>query len=65
MRHDSSPYNDAEYIVLLPLYTHTKKKKKIALVIRGCLRNEEERYIWYESGFDPRLGNAIALVDMI
>jgi hypothetical protein len=47
MRHDSSSCGDAEYNVLLPLYTrtHKKKKKKIALVIRGCHRNEEDRYI--------------------
>jgi hypothetical protein len=45
--------------------THLKNKKKIALVIRGCRRNEEVRYIWYQSGFDPRLGIATAFVDMI
>jgi hypothetical protein len=46
-------------------HAHTHKKKKIALVIRGCRRNEEARYIWYQSGFDPGLGIATAFVDMI
>jgi hypothetical protein len=34
-----------------------KKKKKFHLLYEVCSRDEREvRYIWYQSGFDPRLG---------
>jgi hypothetical protein len=41
----SSSYGDAGSNVLINLaHTHTYTQKKIALVIRGCHRNEEDRY---------------------
>jgi hypothetical protein len=66
MRHVRRRVATQSIMYLLPLYTRTHKKKKNALVMRGCRRDEREvRYIWYQSGFNPRLGIATAFVDMI
>jgi hypothetical protein len=55
-----------EYNVIITFYTHTKKKKKLHLLCEACCRDEMGGcYIWYQSGFNPRLGIATAFVDMI
>jgi hypothetical protein len=57
----SSSGGDAEsnvFITLVHTHTHKKKKKKLHLLYEVRRRNEEVRYIWYQSGFNPRLGIA-------
>jgi hypothetical protein len=63
----SSSCCDAEYNVFITLvHTHTQKKKKLHLLCEvDVVTNEEVHYIWYQSGFNPRLGIATAFVDMI
>jgi hypothetical protein len=66
MRHVHRRMVTQSRMYLLSLYTRTHtKKKKNALVIEVGRRNEEVRYIWYQSGFNPRLGIATDFVDMI
>jgi hypothetical protein len=42
-----------------------KKKKKNCTFCFACSRNDWGRYIWYQSGFDPRLGITMDFVDLI
>jgi hypothetical protein len=46
-------------------HTPSKKKKKFSTCYQSCCRNEEGRYIWYQSRFDPRLGIRYDFRDMI
>jgi hypothetical protein len=63
----SSSCGDAEYNVFITLvHMHTQKKKKNCTCYkRFVVVTKEVRYIWYQSGFNPRLGIATTFVDMI
>jgi hypothetical protein len=51
---------------LLPSYTHTKKNLRVLLpVVHRRSRTRWGFYMWYQSGFNPRLGIATDFVDMI
>jgi hypothetical protein len=56
-----------EYNVMFTfLHTHKKKKKNCTCYVRlDVVTKREVCYIWYQSGFNPRLGIATAFVDMI